>query len=214
MPTDRTQTLAPGATADEIWQGLPISTTQTVARLFTQDLGFERRRARFENDDYKERHENSHFHEWAVRTRDRGRAGIQEMLDGLADLGFAWRDIARLVSVSVPALQKWRRGEGTTGENRQKVAGLLAACDLVADHYAIRDVASWFEMPIRVGTPVTPIDLWTDGHPELVFEHASGHESPDAVLTRWDPDWRERYRSDYEVFEAGDGALAIRPKDR
>ncbi len=214
MPTDRTQTLVPSTTGNEMWHGVPASATQTVAQLLTQDIGFERQLARLQSDDYRERHENSHFGEWAIRTRNRGRAGIQEMLEELADLGFAWRDVARLVGVSVPAVQKWRRGEGTSGENRQKVAGLLAACDLVSDHYEIRDLASWFEMPIRVGTPITSIDLWADGHPELVFEQASGHVSPDDILDRWDPEWRERYRSDYEVFEAGDGGLAIRVKDR
>ena len=179
MPADRMQSLLdePGTAGTEIEGALPISETQTVARLLTEHIGFERRRARVRSDDYQERHEDRHFDEWTIRTRDRGRAGMQDMIEELAELGFAWRDVARMIGVSVPAVQKWRRGEGTTGDNRQKVAGLLAACDLVADHYAISEVASWFEMPIRVGTAVTPIDLWADGQPRLVFEHASGGDA-------------------------------------
>lgn len=42
---------------------------------------------------------------------------MASMLSDLAELGFAWRDIARLVKVSVPAVQKWRKGgEGLRGE--------------------------------------------------------------------------------------------------
>ena len=38
------------------------------------------------------------------------------------------------------------------------------------------------------------------------------YSKPEQVLDAWNPDWRERYRSDFEVFVAGDGNLAIRPK--
>lgn len=56
---------------------------------------------------------------------------MASMLSDLAELGFAWRDIARLVKVSVPAVQKWRKGEKASGESHSRVASLLAACDLI-----------------------------------------------------------------------------------
>ncbi len=136
------------------------------------------------------------------------------MLAELAELGFAWRDVARMARVTVQAIQKWRRGAGISGENRHGIASLLAACDLVAERYGIQGVASWFEMPLLPGVPVTPIDLWGAHRPDLVFDYASGHTGPEQILTAWDPEGRDRYRSSFEVFRAEDGRLSIRPKDR
>ncbi|WP_271403832.1 hypothetical protein [Kocuria palustris] len=134
------------------------------------------------------------------------------MLAELADLGFAWRDIARMVGVSVPAVQKWRRGEKASGDSRSRLASLLAACDLIAGRYLIDEIASWFEVPLSSSAPVTPIVLYSANRADLVFEFASGHVDPEALLSEFDPDWRERHRSDFEVFEAGDGNRSIRMK--
>lgn len=211
MPND----LAPATVAGDVEPAPFIPETQTtVATVLTNDVGHHRSCARNLTANLDDLHKRSHHHEWVARTNERKRATTQDMLVELAELGFAWRDIARLIGVSVPAIQKWRRGEGTTGDNRIKVASLLAACDLITEHYMIQEVASWFEMPVLLGIPVTPVDLWASGRPDLVLEHASNHSKPEHVLSAWDPEWRERFRSDFEVFEAGDGELAIRPKDR
>lgn len=55
--------------------------------------------------------------EWRTAAAERAKDSVASMLSDLADLGFARRDIARLVKVSVPAVQKWRRGEGVRGES-------------------------------------------------------------------------------------------------
>lgn len=215
MLTDRAQELLkPGTAGTEIKSPPWLSETRTVAKVITEDIGVIRQQARHLHEASGELHQRSHYHEWTARTTQRGRSSTQELLEELADLGFAWRDVARLLGVSVPAIQKWRRGEGTTGENRHKVASLLAACDLVAEHNGIQEVASWFEMPLSFAAPVTPIDLWAGGRPDLVFDYASGHTDSEQILASWDPHWRERYRSDFEVFRAGDGQLSIRPKER
>ncbi len=151
--------------------------------------------------------------EWRKTTAERGRASVSSMLVDLADLGFAWRDIARMVGVSVPAVQKWRKGEKASGASRNRIASLLAACDLITKHYLVDDIASWFEMPLSTSAPITPIVLFSANRPELVFEFASGHVDPEDLLTEFDPEWRERYRSDFEVFEASDGNRSIRLKD-
>lgn len=155
----------------------------------------------------------SHYADWSSRTSIRGKSGVPELLKELSALGFAWRDVAKMIGVSIPAIQKWRRGDGVTGINRQKLACLLAACDLIVESYGVQDVASWFEMPVAIGVPVTPIDFWSHGRPELVFEHASGHIDGEGILSAFDSDWREVYRSDYEVFEAPDGQRAIRLRE-
>jgi len=189
-----------------------ISSTQLSAKLLTERTGAVRGRARQLTSDTDELHRDTTFTEWAARTAMRGKEAPAELLNELADLGFAWRDIARMLGVSVPAVQKWRRGERITGDNRSNLAGLLAACDLVTEHYLVSEVASWFAMPIVADSPLTPADLYAARQADLVFDYASGHSDPEAVLTNFDPDWRERYRSEYEVFTASDGQRSLRPK--
>jgi len=203
-----------GTIGSEIIPPEEVSATRTAAKLLTEDIGFGRARARVLNEEFNDLHQRSHFVEWRAMTADHGKAGMTEMLAELAELGFAWRDVARLASVSVPAVQKWRRGEGATGENRRRVASLLAACDLIAEHYEVREIASWFEMPLVGEAPVTPIDLYAEERADLVFDYASGHADPVQILSDFDPQWRERYRSDFEVFRATDDQLSIRPKTK
>lgn len=206
---------AVGTVGADINELPPISETRTtVARVLTDESGFLRSRVDDLQQDTTSLHQRSRIVEWAERTNERKRASTQELLEELAELGFAWRDIARLVGVSVAAVQKWRRGEGTTGDNKIKIASLLAASDMISEKYMIQEVVSWFEMPVLLGVPPTPLDLWADARPDLVLEHASDHSKPEHVLNAWDPEWREHYRSDFEVFEAADGLLAIRPKER
>lgn len=215
MPGDRNRDLLdPGTAGTDINPPPSLTKTKTVATVLTEDIGYIRGWARNLHTVTDELHQQSQYAEWNARTNTWGRASTQEMLDELADLGFAWRDVAKLVGVSVPAIQKWRRGEGTTGGNRQKVASLLAACDLVCEQYGIHEVSSWFEMPLQLGVPVTPVDLWAGGRSDLVLDFASGHADSEQVLTDWEPQWRDRYRSDFDVFRAADGQLSIRPKAR
>ena len=200
--------------SDLILPPLLLPETQTAAAVVTNDLGYLRQRARDLHEQIDQTHQRSHFAEWIGRASQRGRSSPADMLEELGELGFAWRDIARLIGVTVQAIQKWRRGARTTGENRHRIAGLLAACDLVTAHYEIQEVASWFEMPILDGIPVTPIELWEAHRPDLVFDYASGHSDAEQTLTGWDPEWRERFRSDFEVFRHEDGQQSIRLKTR
>lgn len=188
------------------------SETRLVAARLTDEVGGNRSEARVLHERYDDLHQHIHDVEWRTVAAERAKSSVATMLAELADLGFAWRDIARLVHVSVPAVQKWRKGEKASGESRQRLASLLAACDLITDHYLVDEIASWFEVPLSVSAPMTPIDLYSADRADLVFEFASGHVDPEALLTQFDPDWRERYRSDFEVFEAGDGNRSIRMK--
>ena len=191
--------------------------TQTETRLTPPRLVIEagavRSMARTLQSDADDLHKRSLEKEWRTKAAERCKTSVTSMLVELADLGFAWRDIARMVGVSVPAVQKWRKGEKASGDSRMRIASLLAACDLIANHYMVEEVASWFETPLSSAAPVTPIALYADSRPDLVFELASGHVDPEALLTEFDPDWRERYQSGFEVFEAGDGNHSIRMKD-
>lgn len=163
-------------------------------------------------DEVRETHAGALTQQWTALTGQRGALSARELLELLADQGFAWRDIARMVGVSVPAIQKWRKGEKASGENRLKLASLVAAQDLISSEARIQDIESWFEMPIIEGIPITPIDLWTGGERFLVLEYASGHLGPEEVLTRFDPSWRTAYESPFETFRGEDGLMSIRAK--
>jgi hypothetical protein len=183
-----------------------------MAASLTADVGWARSKARLLNEDFNVLHRDIQDAEWRVAASDRCKESVATMLGELADRGFAWRDIARLVNVSVPAVQKWRKGERASGDSRWRVASLLAACDLISDHYMVDEIASWFETPLALSAPVTPITLYAADRADLVFELASGNSDPEMLLLQFDPDWRERYLSDFEVFEAGDGNRSIRMK--
>jgi len=170
-------------------------------------------RAQILHSDTDDLHIDVVMREWQSRSTDFVRQDMPTLLRSLADLGFSWRHIARLVGVSVPAVQKWRRGQPATGQSRFNAAAILAASALIEEHYLVRDVASWFEAPIVLGYPITAIDLYASKKPQLVFRLATGKSDPEQVLSAFDPDWREKYRSDFEVFESEDGGLAIRAKD-
>ena len=188
--------------------------TRTAAALLTEDADDLRHRAKSLNVDIEETHQKVYESEWAVLTQQRGAQSSTDLLDELGDLGFAWRDIAKMVGVTVPAVQKWRRGERITGPNRLKVAKLMAACDFLMSHYYVDDVASWFEMPLNEAAPITPVSLWASGHTKLFFDYATRHVTADDTLTKFEPEWRERYRSDYETFRDAEGSVGIRLRDR
>jgi hypothetical protein len=194
---------------------LPSSTVipQTLSKR-TEQAGFLDSQAEILHNDTSDLHLNTIMQEWQSRSTDFVRQDMPTLLARLAALGFAWRDIARLIGVSVPAVQKWRRGSAATGQSRFHTAAALAACVLITDHYLVQDIASWFEAPIAFGYPVTALDLYAAKKPQLVFRLATGRVDPEQVLSAFDPDWRETYRSDFEVFEANDGGLAIRAKER
>jgi len=134
------------------------------------------------------------------------------LLNELNDLGFGWRDIARMVGVSVPALRRWRKGDSPTGDHRRQVAQLVAFVGILAEDHLVTDVASWMEVPLTHDVPVTAIDLYSGGHLFTIFDLASEHITPERALDQADPGWRERIDTEYEVFRAGDGQPAVRPR--
>ncbi len=139
---------------------------------------------------------------------------VVDLINMLGDAGFSWRDVARLVGVSVPALRKWRLGEPATGENRLKIARLVALCELLEDKAMIADPASWLEVPVIGDVPICGLDLLAARRDDLVFRLALQHGvDPESILDEFEPDWRSTYRGDFEVFEANDGLLGLRPRE-
>jgi hypothetical protein len=197
-----------------------ITRTRTIDEVVAE-AGLLRSQTRLLGDDVAETNRRvSEIHHDAVATQLEKQArlvtkrSVSEMLGELADAGFAWRDIAALASVSVPAVRRWRQGEPPTGQNRLAIARLVALVETLRDEHLVSNVASWMEVPLVPDAPLTAIDLAVAGHLPDVVDVAANHSTGEEVLDRWQPDWRERYRSDYEVFEAPDGELATRPAIR
>jgi transcriptional regulator with XRE-family HTH domain len=144
------------------------------------------------------------------RAAEHGRRPLPEVLEDISAYGFSWREIARALGVSVPALRKWRLGEPATPKNRTRAGRLLAVCEYLTQNVPIiDDVASWFELPLVPDPAVTPLDLYADDREDLVLDYGEQQEpDPAAVLDRYDPDWRDR-RSNFEVIVADDGLPTI-----
>jgi len=203
-----------GTAADSVTHAVLPSVTKTAAALLTEDVGKIRLDAKTLGLKVGQAHQIVCQHEWSVLTQQRGTQNPVDLLNQLDDMGFAWRDIARLIGVSVPAIQKWRKGERLSGDNRHKLASLVAAIDLLVDHYYLEDVASWFEMRMIESAPVTPMDLWASGERALFFDYGTRHVTPEEALTKYDPDWRERYRTPFVTFRDEEGNLGLRMQEQ
>lgn len=147
------------------------------------------------------------------RAQDRAKGGGLPLLDELADNGFAWVDIARLVGVSVPAVRKWRNGGTISGERLADLARVVVLVDWLRDEHHVTDVASWLEVPIALGAPVTRMNVLQSGARDLLIRSMVGDGlAPTDMLDEFEPGWRTTYDSDFEVFEAADGQRSIRSK--
>lgn len=147
------------------------------------------------------------------RAAEHGRRPLTEVLGEISAYGFSWREIARALGVSVPALRKWRQGEPATAQNRTRAGRLLAVCEYLRHNVpVIVDVASWFELPLVPDPAVTPLDLYAEGREDLVLDYGEQQEpNPAAVMDRYDANWRDR-RSDFEVIFADDGRPTIQQR--
>lgn len=149
------------------------------------------------------------------RQASAAKASGQQILVRLSEIGFAWRDIARIVGVSVPAVRKWRRGEGMTGENRLRLAKIIALIELL-EQQLINEPVSWLEMPAKDGVSLSAMDLLVSGRFDLVLDLAragSERRPADPILDAFNPNWRSRYiDTAHEVYIESDGMPAIREK--
>ncbi|MFF0707410.1 hypothetical protein [Gordonia sputi] len=135
------------------------------------------------------------------------------MLTELSDRGVAWSDIAAALDISVPALRKWRKNtSGTTPENHRRLAQLAAFYSLLAD--SVSSPARWVSIPLVEGYNVTPADVYSPDHSARLLDLAAGNvgTTPEGVLDTIAEGWREEWRSEYEVFEAADGEMSMRPR--
>jgi len=119
-------------------------------------------------------------------------------VDLLAELhdrfGLEWQRIARLLGVSVPALNKWRNGGGLAAETDLNLRRLVAFSELVADG-GIGDVASWFASAPVAEVPLTRGDVYRVGGGNELLASLQDPRPGEGLLDRWLPRWRELRRS-------------------
>jgi len=210
VTVDRTRTSADAVSA------LPAAQLRSIKN-FVEDVGFIRNRTRLLSADVAETdrevgelHHQAFAEQLDFKARQLAKRDPGEMLVELADRGFAWRDIARLIGVSVPAVRRWRQGESPTGSHLLDIARLTALVEILRIDCLIADVASWMEVPLASSAPLTGIDLAAGGQYEDLLDYAAEYVTGEEVLDNWQSDWRVRYQSEFEVFEAPDGELGIR----
>lgn len=109
----------------------------------------------------------------------------------------------------MPGLRKWRKGETVSGENRRKLAGVVAFVGILRRDHIIADVASWLDMPLA-GSSLNGIDVYATGQIAELTEYAADHISGSQLLDRTIPEWRHGIDPTFEVFTADDGQRAIR----
>lgn len=162
------------------------------------------------NEDVNEAHREVQKYDLDERARSKAKKSVASLLQELSiNRGMAWRDIARLVDVSVSAIRKWRHDGAATPEKRLALARLAAFLDLL-EGFMVEDPAGWLELPMADGYTVRHMDLYEAGRPDLLLDVVGLRLNEVSALDLFDQEWRARYRSDFEVFEAGDGNLSIR----
>lgn len=186
--------------------------TRTSQDELADHAGFLRSMTRVLSDDAVGLHHRTIEMQLRSRTEEAAKRSAPDLLNELADLGIAWRDIARMVGVTVPAVRKWRQGEAATGVHRKAIAGLLAFIDVLRSEHRIMDVPSWLEMPLGASS-VTGLDVYARGLIQPLVLHAAGHMSAEQLLDQFDPGWHRTAESQFEIITAGDGQAAIRMRD-
>lgn len=189
----------------------PRPPTQTMASI-TRQFGTLRDETSILDADVSVNHRAAQLQTLDLLARDRARGEVVGLLEELATgRGLGWSEIARLVGVTVQAVNKWRRREPVTGQNRLAVARVAALLELLAD-VPVNDPAGWLEIPVLEGYSLRHLDLYRLNRADLLFELAHLRVAPEAALEELDPNWRARYRLEHEVYEAEDGQLSVRQR--
>jgi hypothetical protein len=183
--------------------------TRTSQDELAAEVGHLRSKARLLSEDVAHTHQQALEVQLEARTDEAAKRSVGDLLQELADLGFSWREIARMIGVSIPALRKWRHGEGATGPNRRAIARLLAFVDVLQSDHLVQDVPSWLEMPLSTST-VTGLDIYALGRGDLLLMCAANHITSDTLLDAADPNWRQVVDDRFDVYTAGDGEHGIR----
>ncbi|XKK60642.1 hypothetical protein HFP71_33515 [Streptomyces sp. ARC32] len=110
--SSKTRRSVPAATAPTASLVEPFEPTATVASQLNElaeETGSLRSTSSYMVESTRELHQKVLFQSWQHRTTERGKLAPKALLEEIADLGFAWRDVARMIGVSAPP---FRSGAG------------------------------------------------------------------------------------------------------
>lgn len=210
-----------GTAADSLDESLFDTETAEHAVEFTAFKPYTRRAALLRdrvdllNTDIREVHHQAQDYHLEELAHKKAKQDVRTMLEELStERGMSWASIARLVDVSVGAVRKWRRDGGVSGEKRLSLGKLAASLDLL-EAFAVKDPASWLEIPIIQNYTVTGLDIYrSSSGPILLLDYAGARLTRTELLDQFDPLWREHFSSDFEVYLSSDDEFSIRPKNR
>ncbi|MHB8189649.1 MAG: hypothetical protein ACYDHP_04360 [Ferrimicrobium sp.] len=186
------------------------SRTGEGSSVITSQYGLLRDWLRMTHSDVVATHQELVDDDLTIQSQLKAKKSVRSLLEELStERGMSWRDISRLIGVSVSAVRKWRQDGASQPENRLALARLAAFLDLL-EGLLVQDPAAWLELPVIEGFTVCYLDLYEAGRPELILDILNQRLSPTAALDIMNPNWRTCYTSDFEVFEATDGNLSIR----
>ena len=175
----------------------PIETVGTAefSAMLVERFGDLRDRVRNLDSDVAEGHMRALRNDLDLRTNWRAKQSPMELLEGLADRGFSWTNIARLLGVSTSGIRKWRRGEDISGPSRRSLSKLAAFSDMLEESFGIADIDSWMEMPLAEPYEVSGIDVYADhSHGwEVLTQMVIWPVDPTSLLDQDAPGWRDTY---------------------
>jgi len=147
------------------------------------------------------------------RSAEQEKKSVASLLEFLTGTGLGWAVLSRLVGVSVPAIRKWRNGQGVSPDNRKALAQLAALLRMLSEQFMVEDPASWLEIPLAEAR-TSLVDVYAAGRTDLILEYAgSWIKSADQLLDAFNPEWRASSTTrEFETFIAADGQPAIRRK--
>lgn len=145
------------------------------------------------------------------RTAAQERSSINTLLASVTQAGVGWAALSRLLKISVPAIRKWRQGQGASPQNREALAELSALIQMLDEQFMVEDPASWLEIPLA-GTNTSLVDLYAAGRTDLILDYAGRWiKSADQVMDAFDPAWRAKVsKQEFETYIAADGQPAVR----
>lgn len=136
---------------------------------------------------------------------------VMVVLSDLGLLGVAWRDVARVVGVSLSTVAGWRSGVvSPSAAEWERLLGFAACVDVLSGPTCDSGGAvAWLESPVSDRVFVSGLNLLSVGRMDLVFELVAGAD-PVVVLDSLDPDWRVRGVDDgFASVVMVDGCLSI-----
>jgi hypothetical protein len=204
------------ATADENLTWEDVAEDESTTSLGAANLiGW--RRERFKDEGRKVEDAHRKALELAINERasEHARRSSAELIEDLSiRWGLSWTAISELVGVSIPALRKWRKGGGISGDSHSRLARLAAFNEMLEENCAIGEPALWLDTPLLPDRFVTPRKLYGLGTVAQVglLEFAGLHHSPEDLLTRLIPNWEQSYPvRRHDALLADDGTVSVVP---